>query len=151
MRQRITPAEDFQMKLVAAGFDVIGLILVVTGVGGTVWGLFGDGAFMLWYWSKGMPVWRGRAAKRAGINFLIELVPILNNFYPGFSIFVWGQNKMVMAEDAEYNKAEEYKVKETRWKQSENARIAEEGRQQSVLEQNAINQNQQNEQDQIAA
>lgn len=113
LRQRIGYGTDFLMKIVAAGLDFIGLLLFWTGIGGTIVGIMGDLTLFVWYLTKGLPLWKGKSVKNAGINFLAELIPIFNDFYPGFSVFVWTNNRQIRKEDEEYNAKimEEYEKK----------------------------------------
>lgn len=103
LRQRIGPGIDFLMKFTAAGLDFIGLLLFWTGIGGTIIGIMGDLTLFVWYLTKGLPLWKGKSLKNAGFNFLAELIPVFNDFYPGFSVFVWKNNSQIRKEDEEYN------------------------------------------------
>lgn len=131
-KERISPGRDFLMKLVAAGFDVIGALANLTGIGGTVVGIFGDLTFILWYLIIGEGLLRPRSLRRAGISFIIELIPLVN-VLPGYSLFVWRQNRAIRKEDDEFNKINEAKIKEEENRRKITAEEAERARQARLM------------------
>ena len=134
LRQRISPGTDFLMKFVAAGLDFIGLLLFETVVGGTIVGIIGDLVFFVWYLTKGISLWKGKSLKKAGVNFLVELIPLINDFYPGFTVFVWTNNKAIMKEDEEYNA----KIKAEYEKEQGQIKVAAITRQNEYMQQKAM-------------
>lgn len=163
-KQRIGSSKGFVLLILALIADITGLLLFETIIGNTLVAIIGSMMIPFIYWLSGViGSTKGVAGQTESLkgfkpkntlkgfitryitNMLVEAIPVLGSFYPGFTIFVIRTNRMVGKDDEAYNKAQEEAEFERRKQQAKLAIQNEQTRKQVAVQVQSENQALENE------
>lgn len=104
---RISAHEEENARFIALCLDGGGLVLTCTGIGAVVTeglGIAGNAGYLFWFYKKGARFTGSGSASKAQVlffNSVVEVIPFLNGFYPGFTIEVNRLIEIMCKEDEE--------------------------------------------------
>jgi hypothetical protein len=104
---RIDAGQEFLLKAAALVLDAIEFLLTLTVIGAVaseVIGITGTILFFIWFHFLGVKYFDGRGGNKLMtmmVNSVIEAIPFVNGFYPGFSIAAWRIVAITKKEDEE--------------------------------------------------
>jgi hypothetical protein len=104
---RISGAQNILLKSTAVLLDGLGLFLTPTVIGAApveFIGVMGGIGFLVWFWMLGANYLGGKTQSKILTvlgNTVMEAIPFVNGFYPGFSVEAWRLISIMRQEDEE--------------------------------------------------